>query len=315
MRQRARLLLVLALGPGLLAGQQPDAESLRANVVRVTGVSGSGFGFIVGLEDHAFLIATPWHVVTADADSTPTVCFLPSAGGCRRGRVVYLDDPVDAVDRGLDLAVVRVGYPDGIVWRPDVFGPPPQAGKPVLFIGRSGDWYIPPRPGTITGTDPATGLLQYRDLPVAAGVSGAPIIVAGAIVAMHVSSNGTVGQGIPIDQIVRRIRERMRAISALVAPASCDSKARTEDDLEGESLRVHFAWNRPERALDAIARIRCLHVTAHPIPEWRATTTAPGITYPRGGLRAARLLQATLLDVTVLDARLGSGTEIEIWMP
>lgn len=308
--------LALLCGPVVsLAAQDEGIGSLRPNVVRVEGVAAAGFGFIVGLEHRGLLIATAWHTVRQDADSTPTICFLPEMAGCVRGEVIYVDDPVDATSRGLDLAVIRVAYPEGLRWRPDVEGALPRPDAAVSFIGRGGDWYIPSVTGRAADLDITTGLLRYRGLPVAAGVSGAPVIADDGIVAMHVSSDGEFGRGVPIADIAHRLRERMRARWALVPPDRCMDRGRGTSEFLGITVKVYFPWNRLDRALPAIARLHCLGVAPRAVPVWElGELEAEGVRYPSGGLRMARMLQGALADIAPLDARRGSGAGVEVWI-
>lgn len=309
----AAVALLLGGSVAPLLAQDPGATALRANTVRVQGRATAGFGFIVGIGARKLLIATAWHTVTEEADSTPTICFIPEAATCSRGRVVYVDDPVDAVDPGLDLAIIEVAYPDGLRWRPDVEGSSPASGAPVAFIGRGGDWYVPPVPGKSAGLDATTRLLRYRDLPVAQGVSGALIVSHSAVVAMHVSSDGAFGQGVPIAAIKHRVRERMRASWSLTPPATCGT---TRDDaLSGVEIVVHVPWRRIAQALPVVAALRCTGADLLLSPAWDGTPLQPeGVVYPRGELRTARIIQAAIADALALDARLGSADKVEVWV-
>ena len=308
MRRAIALLALLQLTSPLAA--QQDENTLRPNTVRVQGASSAGFGFIVGLADRAVLIATAWHTVATDADTLVQVCFHPGRQRCQHGEVVYVDDPAGPMDRGNDLAIIRTRYPDGLMWRPDVVSNA-SAGTPVRLIGRGGDWFIPTAAGSVVDLDGNSGLLRYRGLPVAAGVSGAPIVSGHKIVAMHVSSDGDLGQGVPIETIRFRVVERMQARWALTEPGNCARPGAAARDFSGITVRLLFAGNSPSQGIRAAALLRCAGIEPLLVPVWDGAPRAQ-VRYPSGGLRLARVIQGLLAEVQPLDAELGNGDVIEV---
>lgn len=322
LRRAACLGVLLPAVPCALAlSAQQDrsspAHSARANVVRVIAGATDGFGFIVGLGERKLLIATAEHTLQAD-DAAPRVCFLDRGEPCPVGRVVYVDDPV-AGQPDLDLALVEVEYPEDLAWRPDLMAQPPEAGEPAWFIGRDAEWYIPAEPGRIVAADPAGQVVEYAGLPVAEGVSGAPILVPAGIAAMHVESAGGNGpaRGVALAAVRDRVVDRLRRQWVLVPRAQCRQQDAHREVLAGRRIVVSFPWSRAAPAMDAMARLRCLGALTLPRPLWGAETrTDPGITYRGGDLRTARTLQTVLAPLGRLDARLGEPRgDAELWLP
>lgn len=306
--------------PAVVHAQASDTgkvEALAANAVRIEAGGRTGFGFIVGLDAHQILIATAWHTLRDLASTEVGVCFAAATERCTTGTIVYVADPI-GTSPALDLAVVATPYPDGLPWRPDAFAHA-LPGEPVWFIGRSRDWYIPPVPGHVTGADSARQLVTYADLDVAEGVSGAPIVSAQGIVAMHVASVGVGAEahGVDIHAIRERVVDRMRAHWTLVPRATCDDQDAHRRVLEARSITVHFDGNRPAAGLDAIARLNCLGARTLPQPlwsddEWAATNT---VVYASGEVRTARAVQAALAALGRLDTDLGQPAgDLAVWI-
>jgi hypothetical protein len=303
------------------AGRAQDAPardfvaSLKGNVVRVVAGGETGFGFIVGLGAGKLLIATAEHTL-AGGDASPRICFLDHPEPCPTGSVVYVDDPVPG-QPDLDLALIEVAYPAGLVWRPDVMATDPTAGQPVWFIGRDQDWYIPDAPGRIVARED-TGTVRYAGLALAQGVSGAPIVTEAGIVAMHTDSEGEAGQawGVALDEIRMRVVQRLRGTWALVPRGRCEAQGAYRGVLAGRWFTVHFDGSRPQAALDAMARLRCLGAGTLPRPAWSAAAwTGDGIVYGSGDLRTARTLQAVLAPLGRFDTHLGQPEgEAELWI-
>lgn len=309
--------LSLAL-PRVCAGQadtvQSQLSSMKGNVVRVIAENASGFGFVVGIDDRKLLIATAEHTVATDSE--PQICILDQSEPCTTGAVIYVDDPVPG-EPDLDLAVVELEFPAWITWRPDLQAPEPVAGDSVWFIGRDIDWYIPPTPGRVVA--PADNEhVSYLGLPVASGVSGAPIVSRHGIVAMHVRSDGANGaaHGIALREIKRRVEGRLAKRWVLVPQADCSQHASQVPVLSGRAFTVHFDWARPSAGLGAIALLQCFGTWAQPQPVWRSEEWLhEGIVYASGDLRTARALQTILTSVGRLDTELGEPRgDGELWI-
>jgi hypothetical protein len=312
----AALTLAVRHPPDGRSGQgEPYAASLKANVVRVVAKNGMGFGFITAIGDHTILIATAEHTLSG-GDVAAKVCFLDQSEPCSTGNVVYVDDPVPGRP-DLDLALIEVPYPDGLIWRPDAMATPATRGEPVWFIGRDMDWFIPGAPGRIVARADS-GTVAYADLPVAEGVSGAPVVTASGIVAMHTNSEGTGGQaqGVALTEIRTRVAERRRWQWILVPKRECAADDASRQALTGRSVVVHFDWARPAPALDAMAALHCLGARTIPKPVWTTGEWgAGGIVYRSGDLRMARALQSVLAADGRLDAHLGEpAQDAEVWI-
>lgn len=320
----------LLLMPGAASGQDGastgDAAdyvaSIRPNVVFLRAGPMTGFGFVVGLAERSFLVATARHTVERDGHimREPTVCFLDQAPPCGTGELRYLADAVDEERPELDLAVVRVPYPDDAPpWRPDVQGGRPDEGMPVRVIGRAREWYVPPEPGRVADPEEPGSTVAYRGLSVAAGVSGAPVVTASGIVAMHVESAGDdgVSRGVSIAAIRDRVQEQMRGEWVLVPRAECEEAGAARSSVAGRRIAIHFQWRESDAALASAATLHCIGARVDLRPVWRdASWAGDGIEYGSGDLALARSLQATLLDHGRLDTRLGDPShDVEIWIP
>lgn len=314
-------LIALLLGSSLAFSQSANPPArvalLQTNVVRIDANGRTGFGFVVGLRPRELLIATAWHTVRELADAKIAVCFVQTDVPCRTGRVAYVADAIGSRP-ALDLAIIAVDYPEGMAWLPDVLAERPPTDSAVWFIGRSGEWYVPPRPGRVQGFDAETQLLSYRDLEVTEGVSGAPIVTQSGVVAMHVASVGSSGNASGVD--VLAIRERvvhdMHARWILVAPTQCAKLTAQRGVLGGRVLTVYIDGDRPDLGLAAMAQLNCLGARTVPRPIWSGQPW-PGdlVSYGSGDLRAARAVQSALSSIARLDARLTeSQRDLAIWV-
>lgn len=308
-RVGTRALLLLLIAPGQALTAQEDVatylQSVRSNVVRVEAGSMAGFGFIVGLGERTVLIATAEHTVQ-DENAVPRICFLERPAPCPEGTLVYRDDPRAPGDPDLDLALIETPYPVRLPWRPDVLGVAPSAGEPAWFIGRNEGWFLPATPGRILSSDAATGDLAYTGMLVAAGVSGAPILVSDGIVGMHLESSGANGdsRGILLGAIRNRVEERLGRQWVLVPRATCPHDV-TQRILANRWVTVRFPWHRAAAALDAMARLRCAGALPLPSPLWEAPGGEREIIYRNGDLRSARVLQTLLSPLGRIETRLG----------
>ena len=315
---RGIFLFLFPLGPGLAAQEGPVAfvQSVRGNVALVRAGGATGFGFIVGLGERTVLIATAEHTLEHTTDD-PQVCFVERPDACSEGKVVYLDDPRASGDPDLDLALIEVAYPDRLPWRPDVMGATLLAGTPAWFIGRNEDWFIPDTPGRILASDARAGSLRYTGLPVAEGVSGAPILVPDGIVGMHRESSGDDGaEGVLLSTIRNRVEERLGRQWILVPRVACDEHSEAAGILANRWIAVRFSRRQAPAALEAMARLRCLGVLTLPIPLWDAPGGEREVVYSSGDLRSARVLQTLLSSLGRIETRLGEPEgEMEIVLP
>jgi hypothetical protein len=187
----------------------------------------------------------------------------------------------------------------------------------VWFIGRDMDWFIPGAPGRIVARADS-GTVTYTDLPVAQGVSGAPIVSASGIVAMHANSEGTGGraEGVALSEIQSRVAERRRWQWILVPQRDCAAENANRQALAGRSIVIHLDWAHPTHALDAMAALHCLGARTVPKPVWTPGEWGTGgILYRSGDLRTARALQSVLASQGRLDPHLGEPVEdAEVWI-
>lgn len=315
---RGLVLLLLPFGPRLAAQEGAGAyvQSVRGNVALVRAGALTGFGFIVGLGERTVLIATAEHTLE-HTTAPPEVCFLERPDACSAGAVVYLDDPRAPGDPDLDLALIEVAYPDRIPWRPDVMGTAPAAGEPAWFIGRNEDWFVPDTPGRILASDPRTGSLRYTGLPVAEGVSGAPVLVPDGIVGMHTGSAGEdASEGVLLSAIRNRVEGRLGRQWILVPRRECDPHDPAAGILANRWITVRFSRQQAAAALEAMARLRCLGALTLPGPLWEAPRSEREVVYRSGDLRSARALQALLASLGRIETRLGEPEgELELILP
>ena len=312
------LVLVSWSGP-VVAAQSSSIDgylaTLTHNVVRVRA-AGSGFGFIVGLRGGELLIATARHTLGDDWDAKPEVCFAPRGEVCRTSTVVYWADPIGN-QPALDLVILAVPDPGSIMWRPDVEANA-AVGDDVWVIGRSSQWWVSPEPGRVAGRDSAARQLQYRDLAVAAGVSGAPIISRRGIVAMHLQETRSdqEARGLDLMAILERVTERVGGSWVLLAPSDCRSAPAESRELSGRTFVVHLDPSRPAAALRVIAALHCAGVRTMPhLVVDPASWQGDGVVYGAGDLRTGRAIQRLLASLIRLETRLGSPTaDAELWV-
>lgn len=299
------------------AAQDPDMEDYLAsivhNTVRVEAAGQSGFGIIVGLRGSDLLIATARHTLGTGWEVEPEICFPPRGDVCSAASVAYLADPVGNQPR-LDLAVLAVPDPGGIAWRPNIEAAA-EVGDEVWVIGRSLAWWISPTPGRVVGFDPDSRHVRYRDLDVAPGVSGAPIISRDGLVAMHLQATDE-GHGLELAAIRERVTQRTRGKWILRPPSDCGGIGTAPRELAGRTFVVHIDPARPEPALDAMTRLLCAGIRAMPrtVPD-AAAWERDRVVYRSGDLRAARVIQRLLAPVAPLDAALGQPRgDLDIWL-
>lgn len=298
------------------AAQEPLANSLVNNTVQVQSER-AGFGFIVGLRPGELLIATARHTLGDGWDPQVKVCFPPRGQACSDAAVVHWADAIGN-QAALDLVILAVPDPGNVVWRPDVEAAA-AVGDEVRVIGRSGQWWVSPDPGTVTGRDPGVRELVYRDLDVAPGVSGAPIISGRGIVAMHLQETRSESEarGLELDAVRERIVDHVEGSWGLVPPAECANVADQGSELRGRIVAVRTDPRRPAAALRAVALLHCLGARGMLRPvSADADWIRDGIVYRSGDLRLARALQLLVLPlVGRVAADLGEPeADLEIWI-
>lgn len=298
-------------------GALAHIASYSPNTVRVEAGGRTGFGFIVGLRGRHVLIATAFHTLDHSDGDGPHVCFAAAGTpSCMNGERIHVADAVGDLP-ALDLAILAVPYPDGLAWRADALPlERPDSGAPVWFIGRAREWYIPGEPGRFVEYQDAQGLVRYAGLGVAGGVSGAPILTAAGMIAMHVQSEGDGGDGygVAIEAIRTRVERFAGGTWLLVPVADCSVNAAEREALAGRTVAVHIDPARVAPALDAMARLHCAGARALLRPHWEGAWPRNEVSYPPGELRTARAVQALLAGVTRLEARLGEKDQLEVWV-
>lgn len=299
------------------APSAPSAEAYFPNVVSIRTGNQQGFGFIVGLKRDTALIATPLHVVESADEQTLQVCFAPRGATCAKASVSYIADAIGQLP-ALDLAFLSVPVQRSLLWRPDVQVMAPKAGDPVVTIGRSGEWYVPPTAGRVTNATSPTGSFSYSGLDVMSGVSGAPVFSGRGFVGMHTQGRGTAGaDGILLDAIRNRLEAFAPNAWALVPPADCAGNATEREALAGRDVVVRFQSSSQRRALEAAAKFTCVGAIVQIAPQRAGETwSGAGVLYPPGELTRARAAQSLLSDLGRLPGILGaSGGAIEVRIP
>ena len=197
-----------------LAIQTPGdkmVQALRTNAVAIRaewtedGARSDGFGFITAVEGGYTYVATANHVVRGyegdnQADKV-TVRFF----GSRKPMAATV---LKSHDQALDIGVIKVkGKPTRSWYRAaSGVGAKTDRGTLVRFIGRSGTWYTPARPGTVNYIDPDLGLV-LEGLSVIVGTSGAPLISADGIVGlMTTDAAGDLSRACPIGDVRKKLR-------------------------------------------------------------------------------------------------------------
>lgn len=301
LRVAGALTLIATAHP--IAAQDAFVASLIDNVVHVRSER-AGFGFIVGLRPGELLIATARHTLGDTWEPQVQVCFPPRGEQCDSARVAYFADAVGN-QPALDLVILAVADPGGIAWRPDAEASANHDDE-VWVIGRSTQWWVSPRPGRVIDHDIDARQVVYRDLDVAPGVSGAPVIGRNGIVAMHLQEarSEQEARGLQLAAIRERVTERVDGAWILVPRATCDDAPPQLRALAGMTVLVHVDPRRPARALEAIAALHC--VGARGLPHAVAEgPTVDGIIYRTGDLRTARALQLLLAPLGRIEAHLG----------
>ncbi len=186
-------------------------QALRANTVAIRAEweeddhRSDGFGFIVGVKGETTFVATANHVVRGyEGDRLADKVTVRFFGSRKTVEAKVL--PQHDVAR--DVAVIRVtGLPQR-PWFRSASGAYATAerGTQVWFIGRSGTWYTPARPGTVNYLDPDLGLV-LEGLSVIVGTSGAPLISAEGIVGlMTTDAAGDLSRACPIRDVRKLLR-------------------------------------------------------------------------------------------------------------
>ena len=186
---------------------------LQPNVVRITtvpddgnpGADDFGFGFIVGEREGRLYIVTAKHVVMQDGPNTRFVAFFHDQANPQEARF-----EISSPGGGLlgDLAVLSVPVPSRLEWERYSVAPPDsiKAPKPVRFIGRGSEWYLPSVDGGINRVG-ANRVMALDNLDVQTGTSGAPVISADGIVGMIITDDGATVQALSIIYIEEAIAE------------------------------------------------------------------------------------------------------------
>jgi Trypsin-like peptidase domain len=211
----AILCVLMMLGSAPPAQEMPAtgeqfALALQAHVVRITanwrdGSTQHGFGIVVGERNDELYIVTADHVVRGtlpdELAETISLTFFSHQGQEFEARLLGTHD----ADR--DVAVLLSARPAGFQLQPEIMRRSrealPARGTQVWYVGRSGRWYVPSRPGTVNSVDLDERIL-IDGLNVQVGTSGAPLVAADGIAGMIVADDaGGVSRAIGIGFIER----------------------------------------------------------------------------------------------------------------
>jgi len=189
------------------------AMVLRDNVVTIVakwqdGASHNGFGFIVGARGERVFIVTADHILRGrnPGEIAAEIRIEPF----QRQGTSFMAELIGTRDPALDLAVLQATLPPDLGWYGPVLSDPGglERGTPVWFVGRSGKWYVPTRPGSINDIDRRSHRIMVDDLNVQVGTSGAPLIAESGVVGMIVADEaGGVSRATAIDAIESALRE------------------------------------------------------------------------------------------------------------
>ena len=230
----AQVSLILCASMALVVAQRADAapkavppgekmvQALRANTVAIRaeweedGNRSDGFGFIIAIERGYTYVATANHVVRGyEGDSLADKVSVRFFGS----RKSLPAEVLKQHDATLDVGVIRIKGQPKRPWFRSCSGEWSSAdrGTSVWFIGRSGTWYTPARPGTVNYLDPDLGLV-LEGLSVIVGTSGAPLVSeAGIVGLMTTDAAGDLSRACPIKQ-VRKVIKGWKVPWQLVPP-------------------------------------------------------------------------------------------------
>ncbi|MCI5144896.1 MAG: hypothetical protein D3923_05055 [Candidatus Electrothrix sp. AR3] len=203
------------MGDSICAPYKPLVVQIRTEFSN--GDTKSGFGFIVG-EHHTgtqgsfFYIATANHVVRRnrpeDSEAKIWLRFFWDLGGAAKEAEL-----MGIMDMELDLAFLRIKKKDiynvgTFSWKGQGWCNRLQREESVWFIGRAGQWYVPPdrREGIMLGPEKnPKGVFRIDCSKIQVGTSGAPLILQDGIVGMVVKDLGDEALAVGIDEIRRTL--------------------------------------------------------------------------------------------------------------
>ena len=232
-------------------------RALRSNVIAIraqwkeSGDRSDGFGFITGVRDGYTYIATANHVIRGYEGDSPadeiTVRFF-------RKRKRFKAELVESHDATFDVGVLRVAGEPPVQWLRAASGQWSTLGRgaAVWFVGRSGTWYIPSRPGSLNDLDPEMGLVM-EGLSVTVGTSGAPVLSRQGIVGlMTTDASGDLSRACPIGRVASLFEEwKLPWALVPIEPKVVPKSLKLSGQAYAEMARLLLRMGRGEDAVAA----------------------------------------------------------------
>ncbi|MBL26197.1 MAG: hypothetical protein CMM50_01410 [Rhodospirillaceae bacterium] len=273
-RLAAFICLLVLIGPAGATGtadSPPTGEAfalaLRDHVVRIraiweSGETQDGFGFVVGRNEGGVYIVTADHIVRGNLPGQ--VASEVSVTWFRRRGEQFAATLLGTHDAQRDVAVLRTQLPEGLSLRPELLVRTPalpERSRPVWYVGRAGQWYVPSQAGTVNSVD-LDQQIMVDGLNVQVGTSGAPLVAENGIAGMIVADTiGGIPRAIGIDFIQRAfafwahpwdLHAATETVTAEGPPATPDDRGDAGEPAETaaparESSRVPPPPERDER--------------------------------------------------------------------
>ena len=195
------------------AVNEEKALALRQNVVKVWSGQGNtenGFGFIVSASAGSLYVITADHVASGTSASqpdaeAPSIYLAFYADPSNRYRAKILNH-----DKNHDLALLQVQIPPGLKWEKRCLSTTEDAKRstPVWFIGRDGEWFVPPLNGAIGSDRPTADSWLEAEMPgLRPGSSGSPLVSGTGIVGMVDAGSGDDARVLAVEYIKKAVQD------------------------------------------------------------------------------------------------------------
>lgn len=181
------------------------ATKFRKNVVKINAVFANGrdengFGTVIAERNNKLYIVTAKHVIQDDYRSKTTavrVTFFSEQDKTYPG--ILLNLPANSSD----ISLIEVEKPGKYSWRNKFYSNAIKKETEVLFVGRSGQWYIPTIPGLINNISPDEIVIDIN--AIQPGTSGAPLISSDGMVGLIFQDDEGVSRGYSTKKLIEVI--------------------------------------------------------------------------------------------------------------